>query len=171
MMSQWTQDYRSGIASWRWGFCDSSISAKGHGPTHWFSKLASAAESFRGFRIAVLEKTLERPLDRKEIKPVNPKGNQPWIFIGRTEAEVSILWPTEGKSRLPGKDPDAEKDWGQEEKGATEDEMFGWHHRLIGPEFEQTLGDNEGQGSLGAVVHGVARSQTRLSYWTAIFRG
>ena len=77
MMSQWTQDYRSGIASWRWGFCDSSIPAKGHGPTHWFSKLASAAESFRGFRIAVLERTLERPLDRKEIKPVNPKGNQP----------------------------------------------------------------------------------------------
>ena len=111
MMSQWTQDYRSGIASWRWGFCDSSIPAKGHGPTHWFSKLASAAESFRGFRIAVLEKTLERPLDRKEIKPVNPKGNQPRILIERidAEAEASVFWSSDA-NRLIGKVPDAGKD-------------------------------------------------------------
>ena len=102
------------------------------------------------FWTVVLEKTLESPVDCKEIKPDNPKGNQPWIFIGRTdaEAEAPILWPPDEKSRLFGKDPDAGKDWGQEEKGVTEDEMVGWHHRFNGPEFEQTLGNNVGQGSL-----------------------
>ena len=99
---------------------------------------------------AVLEKTLESPLDSKEIKPVNPKGNQPWIFIGRTgaEAEAPVLWPPDAKNWLVGKDPDAGKDWRQEEKGTTEDEMVGWHHRFNGYEFEQTLGDGEGQRSL-----------------------
>ena len=98
----------------------------------------------------VLEKTLEGPLDSKEIKPINPKGNQPWIFIGRTdaEAEAPILWPPDVKSRLVGKDPDAEKYWGQEEKGATENEMVGWHHQLNGYEFEQALRDSEEQVSL-----------------------
>ena len=93
------------------------------------------------FWTVVLEKTLESPLDCKEIKPVNSKGNQPWMFIGRadTEAEALILWPPDAKSRLIGKDPDAGKDWGQEEKGTTEDEVAGWH---------QTLEDGEGQGSL-----------------------
>ena len=102
------------------------------------------------FWTVVLEKTLKSPLDNKEIKPVNPKGNQPWLFIGRTdgEAEALILWPPDAKSRLIGKDPDSGKDWGQEEKGATEDEMVGWHHRLNGHEFKQTPGDSEGQGSL-----------------------
>ena len=78
----------------------------------------------------VLEKTLESPLDSKEIKPVHPKGNQCWIFIGRTnaEAETTILWPADVKNWLTVKDPDAGKDWGQEEKGMTEDEMVGWHH-------------------------------------------
>ena len=78
----------------------------------------------------MLEKILESPLDSKEIKPVNPKGHQPCIFTGRThaEAEAPILWPPDGKSRLVGKDPDAEKDWGQEEKRVREDEMVGWHH-------------------------------------------
>ena len=81
-------------------------------------------------RTVVLEKTPESPLDNKEIKPVNPKGNQPWIFIGRTdaEAEASIVWPPDVKSRLIGKDPDTGKDCGQEEKGTTEDKMVGWHH-------------------------------------------
>ena len=79
-----------------------------------------------------LEKTLESPLDYKETKPVNPKGNQPWIFIGRTDAEALILWAPDEKSQLIGKDPDAGEDWRQEEKGATEDEMVGWHHRLSG---------------------------------------
>ena len=85
----------------------------------------------------VLEKTLESPLDCKEIQPVHPK-DQPWVFIGRTdaEAEAPILWPSHAKSYLIGKDPDAGRDFGQEEKGTTEDEMAGWHHRLNGHEFE-----------------------------------
>ena len=95
----------------------------------------------------LLEKTLESPFDSKEIKPVNPKGNQSWIFIGMTdaEAEAPILWPPDVKSQLIGKDSDAGKGWEQEEKGMTEDEMVGWHHWLDGHEFEQTLGESEGQ--------------------------
>ena len=103
------------------------------------------------FWTAVLEKTLESPLDCKEIKPVNPQGNQSWIFIGRidTEAEVPIFWPRYAKSWFIGKNSDAGRDWGHKEKGTKEDEMFGWHHWLDGHEFEQALGDSEGQGSLG----------------------
>ena len=101
------------------------------------------------FWTVVLEKTLESPLDSKEIKQVNPKGNQLWIFIGRTdaEAEAPILWPTDAKSWLIRKDPDAGKDWRQE-KGTTEDEMAGWHHQLNAHEFAHTPGDGEGQGIL-----------------------
>ena len=86
----------------------------------------------------MLEKIPESPLDSKEIQPVNPKGNQSWIFIGRTdaEAETPFIWPPDAKSWLTWKDPDAEWDWGQEEKEMTEDEMVGWHHRLDGHEFE-----------------------------------
>ena len=102
----------------------------------------------------VLEKTLESPLDSKEIKPVNPKGNPPWIVIGRTDAEAPILWPPDVKSWLIGKDLDAGNDWGQEEKGTTEDQMVGWHHRLNGHEFEQALGDGKGQTG----KHGVLQS-------------
>ena len=97
------------------------------------------------FQTVVLERTLESPLDSKEVKPVSPKGNQSWIFIGRTDAEASILWPSDEKSRLIGKDTDAGKDRGQEEKGVIEDEMVGWHHWLSGHEFEQAPGDNERQ--------------------------
>ena len=104
------------------------------------------------FWTVVLEKTLESPLDCKEIKPVNPKGNKSWIFIGRTddeaEAETPILWPLDAKSWLTGKDPDSGKDWRQEEKGITEDEMVGWHHQLDGHEFEQAPGVGDGQRSL-----------------------
>ena len=100
------------------------------------------------FELWVLEKILESPLDCKEIKPVNSKGNQPWIFIGRTDAEAPVLWPPDAKSWLIWKDHDAGKDWGQEEKGMTEDEMVGWHHWLNGREFEQALRDGDGQGSL-----------------------
>ena len=102
------------------------------------------------FWTMVLEKALESPLNCKEIKSVNPKGNQSWIFIGRTdaEAEAPVLWPPDAKSWLISKDPDAGKDWKQEEKGMTEDEMVGWHHWLNGHEFEQTLGNGEGRGSL-----------------------
>ena len=102
------------------------------------------------FWTVVLEKTLESPLDCKEFQPVNPKGNQSWIFIGRTdvEAETPILWPPHAKSRLIGKDPDAGRDWGQEEKGTTEDEMAGWHHWLDGRESEWIPGVGDGQGGL-----------------------
>ena len=102
------------------------------------------------FWTVVLEKTLESPLDCKEIKPVNPKGNQSWIFIGRTdaEAETPIIWPPDAKNWLIWKDPDAGKEWRWEEKGTTEDEMVGWHHRLDGHECERTLGVGDRQGSL-----------------------
>ena len=102
------------------------------------------------FWIVVPEKTLESPLDCKEIQPVHPKGDQSWIFIGRTdaEAETPILRPPDRKSQLTGKDPDAGKDSRQEKKGTTEDEMVGWHHWLDEHEFEQTLWDSEGQGGL-----------------------
>ena len=96
----------------------------------------------------VLKETLESPLDSKEIQPVNHKRNQSWIFIGRTDAKAPILWPRDVKNWLIGKYPDAWKDWRQEEKGMTEDEMVGWHHQLIGHELEQTPGDSEGQGSV-----------------------
>ena len=98
----------------------------------------------------VLEKTLESPLDCKEIWPVHSKGDQSWVFAGRTdtEAETPILWPPDAKSWLIGKDPDAGKDWGQEEKGTTEDEMVGWHHQLSGHGFGWTPGVGDGQGGL-----------------------
>ena len=98
----------------------------------------------------MLEEALESPLDCKEIKPVHPKGNLSWIFIGRTdaEAETPIFWPPDVKSRFIGKDPESTKDWRQEEKGTTEDEMVGWHHWLNGHEFEQTPGGSEEKESL-----------------------
>ena len=98
----------------------------------------------------VLENILESSLDCKEIQPVNPKGNQSWIFIGRTdaEAEAPILWPPDAKNWLTGKDPDAGQDWRREEKGTPDDEMVGWHHWLEGHEFEQALRVGDGQGSL-----------------------
>ena len=102
------------------------------------------------FWTVVLEKTLESPLDCRENQPVNPNGNQSWTFIRRTdvEAETPILWPLDMKKWLIGKDLDAGKDWRQEEKGTTEDEMVGWHHWLDGHEFEQALGVGDRQGSL-----------------------
>ena len=123
------------------------------------------------FWTVVLEKILESPLDCKEIQSVHPKGNQSWIFTGRTdaEAETPILWPPHAKSWLIGKDPDAGRDWGQEEKGTTEDEMAGWHHRPDGHEFEQTPGVGEGQGSLACCSPWGHKSQTQLSNWTEVF--
>ena len=98
------------------------------------------------FWILVLENILESPLDSKETQSVYPKGDQSWVFIGRTdaEAETPILWVPDAKNWLTGKDPDAGKDWRQEEKGTTEDEMVGWHHRLDWHEFKQTPGDDDG---------------------------
>ena len=121
-----------------------------------------------GFYAIVPEKTLERPLDYKEIKPLNPKGNQSWISIRRTdaEAETPILWPPDVKNQLIRKDPDVGKDWRQEEKWTTEDEIIGWHHQLNGLEFEpapETVKDSEAWRD---AFHGVAKSRTWLSNWT-----
>ena len=120
------------------------------------------------FWIVVLEKTLESPLDCKEIKSVNPKGIKPWIFIGRTdaEAEAPISWPPDVKNQLIRKDPDARKDWGQKEKGMKEDELVGWHHWLDGYEFEQGQELVMDREACRASVHGVAKSHTWLSDWT-----
>ena len=119
-----------------------------HGCESWTTK--SWVSKNWCFRTVVLEKTLECPLDCKEIKPINPKGNQSWIFIGRTdtEAETLILWPPDVNNWLNAKDPEAGKDWRWKEKGMTEDEMVGWHHRLDGHEFEQAPGVGDGQGFL-----------------------
>ena len=116
----------------------------------------------------MLEKILESPLDCKEIQSVHPKRNPSWIFIGRTdaEAETPIFWSPDGNNWLTGKDPDAEKDWRQEEKGTIEDEMVGWHHWLNGHEFEQSLGVGDGNGSLGMLQSMGSQSQTQLEDWT-----
>ena len=133
-----------GLSSQSYGFSSSNVwmwelnHKEGWAPKNWC------------FQTVVLEKTLESPLDCKKIKPVNPKGNQPWIFTGRTdiEAKAPILWPPDAKSQFTGKDPDARKDWRQKDKGVTENEMVGWYYWLCGHEFQQTPGDSEGQGGL-----------------------
>ena len=113
------------------------------------------------FWTVVLEKTLESALDCKEIQPVHPKGDQPWIFIGRTDAEAPIRWPPDVKSRLIGKDPDAGKDWGQEKRVA-KDEMVGWHHWLHGYAFGQT---QRRTGNPGVLQFMGSKSQTQLNEW------
>ena len=118
------------------------------------------------FWAVVLEKTLESPLDCKEIQPVHPKWDQSWVFIGRTdvEAEIPILWPPDAKSWLIWKDPDAGKDWGQEKKGRTEDEMVGWHHRLNGHRFGWTPGIGDGLGGL-ACCGSWGRKESDTTKW------
>jgi len=115
------------------------------------------------FWTVVLENTLESPLDSKEIRPVNPKGKQSWILTGGTDAEIAgpIIWLPYGKKWLIRKDPDAGKYWRQEKKGMTEDEMVGWHHQLKGHEFEQTLRDGEGQGSLECCMQSMGLQSQR----------
>ena len=121
------------------------------------------------FWIVMLEKTLESPLDCKEIKTVNPKGNQSWIFIGMIDAEAPILWSPDAKSWLTGKDPDAGEDWGQKEQRAREKEMAGWHHWLNGHEFEQALGVNYREaGELQSVGSQRVRYDLLTELWTII---
>ena len=124
------------------------------------------------FWTVVLEKTLESPLDCNEIKPVNPKGNESWIFIEGTDAESAtpILRPPDEKSWLIGKDTDAGKDWRQEQKGMTEDRMAGWHHWLNGHEFEQAQEMVKNREAWWVAVHGVTKNQTRLRDWTKTTR-
>ena len=132
------------------------------------------------FWTIVLKKTLESPWDCKEIQPVHPKGVQSWVFIGRTdvEAETSILWPPDAKNWLIWKDPDDGKDWGQEEKGMTEDKMVGWHYQLNGREFEWTPGVSDEQGGLACCGSWgrkesdttVRLNWTELKYIKSVFR-
>ena len=123
-------------------------------------------ELYRCFWTIVLEKILESPLDYKEIQPVHSKGGQSWVFFGRTDAKAKtlILWPPHAKSWLIGKDPDAGRDSGQEEKGTTEDEMAGSHHRLDGHGFEWTLGAGDGQGGR-ACCNSWGRKKSDTTEW------
>ena len=118
------------------------------------------------FWIMVLEKTLESPLDLKEIQPIHSERDQPSVFFGRNDAkaEAPVLWPPHVKSWLIGKDSDAERDWGQEEKGTAEDEIAGWHHQLNGRESEWTLGDGDGQGGL-ACCNSWGRKELDRTEW------
>ena len=159
MLAPWKKSYdqsRQHIENQRHYFANKSLSSQIHGfsSSHvWMWELdykESWALKNWCFWPVVLEKTLESPLDCKEIQSVHPIGNQSWIFIGRTDAEADAptLWPPDAKNWLIGKDSDAGKDQMQKEKGTTEDEIVGWHHQLYGHEFEQALGVGDGQGSL-----------------------
>ena len=159
MLTPWKQSYdqtKQHIKKQRHYFANKGPSSQGYGfsSSHvWMWELdykESWALKNWCFWTVVLEKTPESPLDCKKIHLVHSKGNQSWVFIGKTdvEAETPILWPPDAKSWLIWKDPDAGKDWGQEEKGTTEDEMVGWHHWLDGHGFGWTLGVGDGQGGL-----------------------
>ena len=168
------QVFRSSLAMWFWlriiGVPKQvACPPKGHVFFFFNYWRIKKAEHWRTDAV-VLEKTLESPLDCKEIKPINRKGNQSWIFTGRTEAEAEspILWPPDVKNWLTGKDSHAGKDWGQEEKGVTQDEMVGWHHRLNGHELEQTPGDSEGQGSL-VCCSPWGRKELNTTEWLTLF--
>ena len=155
MLTPWKKNYdqpRYHIQKQRHYFVNKGPSSQGYGFSSghvWMWELdykKSWALKNWCFTTVVLEKTLENPFDYREIKPVHPKGNQSWIFFGRTDGEVEspILWPPDVKNWLIWKDPDAGKDWRQEAKGTTEDKMVGWHYWLNGHELEQALGNGEG---------------------------
>ena len=159
MFTLWKESYdqlRQHIKKQRYYFVNKGPSNQGYGFSSghvWMWELEcekSGALKNWCFCTVVLENALESPLDCKEIQPVHPKGDQSWVFIARTdaEAETPIPWPPDVKSWLIGKDSDAGRDWGQEEKGTTEDEMAGWHHWLDGRESGWTLGVGDGQGGL-----------------------
>ena len=179
MLTSWKESYdqpRQHIKKQRHYFANKVLSSQGYGfpSSHvWMSELdykESWVPKNWCFWTMVLEKTLESPLDCKEIQPVHPKGNLSWIFIGRTdpEAETPILWLPEVKNWLIGKDPDAGKIKKQEEKGMTENEMAGWHHWLDGRESEWTPGVGDDREAWRAAIHGVTKSRTRLSDWTEL---
>ena len=159
MLNPWKEGYdqlRQHIKKQRHYFANKGLSSQGYGFSSghvWMWELdykESWAPENWCFWTVVLEKTLESPLDCKELQPVHPKGDQSWMFIGRTdvEAETPVLWPPDAKSWLIWKDPDAGRDWGQEEKRTTEDEIVGWHHWLNGHGFGWTPGIGDGQGCL-----------------------
>ena len=158
MLAPWKKSYdklRQNIKKQRHHFANKCLFSQSSGffSSHvWMWKLGHEVwvPKIWCFQTLVLEKTLESPLDCNEIKPVNLKGNQPWIFSVRTDAkaETPVLWLHDAKSWFTGKDSDSGKGWGQDEKQVTEDEIVGWHHGLNGHEFEQAPGDGEGQGSL-----------------------
>ena len=155
-LAPWKKSYdqpRQLIKKQRHYFAKKCLSSRSYGFYHshvWMRELDHKEGKKNWCFWTVLLKTFGSLLDCKDIQPVHPKGNQSWIFIGRTdaEAETPILWPPDAKNWLFGKDPDGGKDWRQEDKGTTEDEMVGWHHRLDGHGFEQALGVGDGQGSL-----------------------
>ena len=159
MLTPWKESYdqpRQHIKKQRHYFANKGLSSQGYGFFRghvWMWELdykESWVPKNWCFWTVVLEKTLESPLVCKQIQPVHPKGDQSWVFIGKTdvEAETAILWPPDVKSWLFGKDSDAGRDWGKEEKGMREDEMAWWHHQLDGREFERTSGVGDGQGGL-----------------------
>ena len=156
-----------------WIYAKKSSQGYGFSSSHgWMWELdykESWAQKNWCFWIVVLEKTLESPLDCKEIQPVHPKGDQCWVFTARTdvEAETPILWPHDEESWLIWKDPDAGKDWGQEEKGTTEDKMVGWHHWYNGHGFGWTLGIGDGQGGL-ACCGSWGRKESDTTDWTEL---
>ena len=179
MLTPWKESYdqpRQHIEKQKYHFAKKGPSSQGYGFSsgHVWMWEMDCEESWAlknwCFWTVVLEKTLESPLDCKAIQPVHPKGDQSRVFIGRTdaEAETPILWPPDTKSWLIGKDPDAGRDWGQEEKGMTEDEMAGWHTDSMDMsviELQKLVMDRE---AWSAVIHGVAKSRTRLSNWTEL---
>ena len=159
MLTPWKENYdqpRQHIKKQRHYFTNKGPSSQGYGfsSSHVWMWELDYKESWALKKwciwTVVLEKILESPLYSKDIQPVHPKGNQSWMFIGRTEfeAETPILWPPDGKNWLVWKDPDAGKDWRHEKKGTTEDNIVGWHHQLKGHEFEQILGVGDGQAGL-----------------------